>query len=80
MNWRDCISSDPMMCHGKARITGNRVMVTVILDRLADGLRVEDVKHSYPSVSREAAQACLHYAADAYAPAAPEIGSAGNGR
>ncbi len=64
MNWRDYISSDPMVCHGKACITGTRVMVTIILDSLADGLSVEDVKHSYPSVSREAVQACLHYAAE----------------
>ena len=30
VNWRDYISSDPMICHGKACITGTRVMVTVI--------------------------------------------------
>ena len=36
VDWRDYISSDPMICHGKAFITGTRVMVTVILDNLAD--------------------------------------------
>ena len=64
MDWRDHISSDPMVCHGKACITGTRVMVTVILDSLADGLSVDDIMRSYPSVSREAMQACLHYAAE----------------
>ena len=39
-------------------------MVTVILDNLADGLSVEDIIRSYPSVSREAVQAALHYAAE----------------
>ena len=56
---RDYISSDPAVCHGTACITGTRVMVTVILDNLADGLTVEDIIKSYPSVSREAVQAAL---------------------
>lgn len=64
IDWRDYISTDPMVCHGKACITGTRVMVTVILDSLADGLSVEDIMRSYPSVSREAVQATLHYAAE----------------
>ena len=64
MDWRNYISSDPMICHGKACIIGTRVMVTVILDCLADGLTVEEILRSYPSVSREGVQASLHYAAD----------------
>lgn len=64
MVWRDHISSDPNICHGKACIAGTRVMVSVILDNLADGLSVEDIMRSYPSVSREAVQATLHYAAE----------------
>ena len=64
LDWRNYISSDPMVCHGKACITGTRVMVTVILDNLADGASVEDIVRSCPSVSREAVQATLHYAAE----------------
>ena len=64
LDWRNYLSSDPMVCHGKACITGTRVMVTVILDNLADGASVEDIIRSYPSVSREAVQATLHYAAE----------------
>ena len=64
MDWRDYISSDPAICHGAACITGTRVMVTVILDNLADGLNAEDIIKSYPSVSREAVQAALHFAAE----------------
>jgi len=64
LEWRDYISTDPMICHGKACITGTRVMVTVILDNLADGMTVEDITKSYPSVSREGVQATLHYAAE----------------
>ena len=64
MNWHDYISVDPNVCHGQACITGTRVMVTVILDNLAAGLSAEEIAESYPSVSREAVKAALHYAAE----------------
>ena len=64
MRWQDYISSKPEVCHGKACITGTRVMVTVILDSLAEGLGVEEIIEQYPSVSREAVQATLLYAAE----------------
>jgi len=64
MDWRDYISSDPMICHGRACITGTRVMVTVILDNLAGGHSAEEIISSYPSVTREAVQASLLYAAE----------------
>ena len=64
MRWQDYISTDPEVCHGRACITGTRVMVTVILDSLAEGLEVEEVAARYPSVSREAVRATLLYAAE----------------
>ena len=64
MNWSEYISVDPNVCHGKACIAGTRVMVTVILDSLAEGLGVEEIMERYPSVSREAVQAALLYAAE----------------
>ena len=64
MRWQEYISSDPTICHGKACITGTRVMATVILDSLAEGLSAEEIVENYPSVSREAVQATLLYAAE----------------
>ena len=64
MDWRDYISVDPNVCHGQACITGTRVMVTVILDNLAAGLSPAEIAESYPSVSAEAVQAALQYAAE----------------
>ena len=64
MRWQEYISSDPTICHGKACITGTRVMATVILDSLAEGLRAEEIVENYPSVSREAMHATLLYAAE----------------
>ena len=59
MNWREHITVDPQVCHGKACITGTRVLVSVVLDNLAAGLTAEEVTQSYPSVTTENA-----YAAD----------------
>ena len=64
MNWRDYITVDPQVCHGKACIEGTRVLVSVILDNLAAGLSMEEITQSYPSVSAEAVRAALAYAAD----------------
>ena len=64
MRWQDYISSKPDVCHGQACIAGTRVIVTVILDSLAEGLGVEDIIEHYPSVSREGVQAALLYAAE----------------
>ncbi len=64
VNWQDYISTDPDICHGKACITGTRVMATVILDSLAEGLGVEEIIQQYPSVPREAVRATLLYAAE----------------
>ena len=64
MNWRDYIVVDPTMCHGKACVKGTRIMVSVILDNLAAGLSIDEVLRSYPSLSREAVQAAITYAAE----------------
>jgi uncharacterized protein (DUF433 family) len=64
MNWREYITVDPQVCHGKACIKGTRVLVSVVLDNLAAGLTVEEVTQSYPSITVEAVRATLAYAAD----------------
>lgn len=64
MNWQDYISVDPLICHGRACIKGTRIMVSVILDNLAAGLSPVEILGSYPSLSREAIQAAIAYAAE----------------
>jgi uncharacterized protein (DUF433 family) len=64
MDWHDYITVDPLICHGKACIRGTRVMVSVVLDNLAAGLDPQEILRSYPSLTREAIQAALSYAAD----------------
>ena len=63
MDWRDHITVDPEICHGKACIAGTRVLVTTVLDNLASGLDSEEITKSFPSVSREAVRAAISYAA-----------------
>ncbi|MBC7248917.1 MAG: DUF433 domain-containing protein [Anaerolineae bacterium] len=64
MKWQDYIVVDPTICHGKACIKGTRIMVSVILDNLAAGLSPDEILQSYPSLSREAVQAAITYAAE----------------
>ena len=64
MNWRNYITVDPNVCHGKACIKGTRIMVSVILDNLAADLTPDEILRSYPSLDREAVQAAITYAAE----------------
>ncbi|NTV47316.1 MAG: DUF433 domain-containing protein [Chlorobiales bacterium] len=63
MNWQEKISVDPQICHGKACIKGTRVMVSVILDNLAAGIKPEEILKSYPTLTEQDIQATLAYAA-----------------
>lgn len=64
MNWRERITVDPLVCHGKACIKGTRIMVSVILDNLAEGASEEEILKSYPSLKREDIKAAIAYAAE----------------
>lgn len=64
MNWQDYITVDPAICHGRACIKGTRIMVSVVLDNLAVGLNINDIINSYPSLTSEAIQAAMAYAAE----------------
>jgi uncharacterized protein (DUF433 family) len=64
MNWRDYITVDPAVCHGKACIKGTRIMVSVVLDNLAAGLTLEEILRSYPSLSKDSVHAAIAYAAE----------------
>jgi uncharacterized protein (DUF433 family) len=64
VNWQEYVTVDPNTCHGQACIKGTRVTVSVILDNLASGLTPDEIVHSYPSLTREAVQATILYAAE----------------
>lgn len=64
MDWSKRIFSSPEICHGKACVKGTRVMVSVILDNLSEGMTVEEIIIEYPSLSREDILAAINYAAE----------------
>ena len=64
MIWQDYITVDPSVCHGKACIKGTRIMISVILDNLAVGLSTDEITQTYPSLTKEAVQAAIAYAAE----------------
>ncbi len=64
MNWKDKITIDPNICHGKPCIKSTRIIVSVILDNLANGMKEEDILRSYPSLTSEDIQAAIAYAAE----------------
>jgi uncharacterized protein (DUF433 family) len=64
MNWQEHITVDPKICHGSACINGTRIMVSVVLDNLAAGLSTAEILNSYLSLSKEAVQAAIAYAAE----------------
>ena len=63
-NWRDRISVNPAVCHGKACIRGTRVLVSVILDNIASGIPSPEILASYPALRPGDIDAALAYAAE----------------
>jgi len=64
MDWRGRITVDPLVCHGKACIKSTRIMVSVILDNLAEGVTEAEILKSYPSLKPEDVKAAISYAAE----------------
>jgi len=64
MNLRERIDIDPSIAHGKARIAGTRIPVSVVLDNLAAGVSAKEIIESYPSLHHMDIQAAIAYAAE----------------
>lgn len=62
--WKERISVDPTLCHGKACIKGTRVLVSAVLDNLAEGVTEEEILKNYPSITHEDILATVAYAAE----------------
>lgn len=64
MDWKDRIVSSPNLCHGTPCIQGTRIMVSVILDNLAEGNDAEAILREYPTLTRDDISAAISYAAE----------------
>ena len=58
------ISINPKVCHGKPCIRGTRIMVSVILDNLAEGATPTMIVCDYPPLKAEDVKAAIAYAAE----------------
>ena len=63
-DWKERISINPKVCHGKPCIKGTRIWVSLIVDNLAAGSSEEEILEAYPSLSREDIRAALAFAAE----------------
>lgn len=61
---RQMIVRDPNVCHGQAVVRGTRIMVSVILDALADGMTEEEIIVEYPTLTVEGIRATAAYGAE----------------
>ena len=64
IDWRKYIISDLQICHGQLCAKGTRVLVTNILDSLAEEANREEILRSYPSLAPEHIDAAIAYATE----------------
>ena len=64
IDWRAHLSADKEVCAGQLCAAGTRVLVTNILDSLAEGASRDEILRSYPSLRRIHIDAAIAYAAE----------------
>jgi uncharacterized protein (DUF433 family) len=63
-NWRERISVNPAVCHGRACVRGTRVMVSAVIDNIAAGVARDEILRGYPALTEADIDAALAYAAE----------------
>ena len=63
-DWKERISIDPNVCHGKPCIRATRIWDSLIVDNLAFGSTEQEILEAYPSLTKEDIKAALAYAAE----------------
>lgn len=63
IDWQKQIERNPNICYGKPCIKGTRIMVSVILDNLAEGLTLAEIVENYPPLTLENVRSAIAYAA-----------------
>jgi uncharacterized protein (DUF433 family) len=64
IDWREHLTSDPKVSRGQLCAKGTRVLVTNILDSLAEGATRDEILRSYPSLVAAHIAAAIAYAAE----------------
>jgi uncharacterized protein (DUF433 family) len=78
MNFRPYFTRDPAICGGEPVIVGTRVTVRTVLACLGEGMDVDAILADFPTLSRDAVQAVIAFAAtsaeeDLPVPPLPEL-------
>lgn len=64
MDYKNFIERNPEIMLGKPIIKGTRITVELIMRKLAEGYKVEDLLKSYPHLTQKQIYASLEYVAD----------------
>jgi|SRR6185437_9298852 uncharacterized protein (DUF433 family) len=52
-HWQERIVTNPEVCHGTPCLRGTRILVSVILDNLAEGLTAKEIVQEYSHLTPE---------------------------
>lgn len=63
INYQPFITRDPAICGGAPVVAGTRVTVRTVLASLAEGMSADEIVADFPSLSKEAVQAVIAFAA-----------------
>ncbi len=64
MDYKERIVRNPKILGGKPVIKGTRIPVSLILERLSEGVSCEELLKMYPTLEREDIMAAIAYSAD----------------
>ena len=64
INCKDYIETNPKIMFGKPVISGSRIPVDLILEKLSFGETIEQLLKAYPSLTKESIYACLSFASE----------------
>jgi len=64
MCWQKYITTNPKIHSGKPVISGTRITVELVIEKLAAGETIDQIIESHPHIKKESILACLSYAAD----------------
>lgn len=63
MEWRNYIDQNPGTLGGKPVLTGTRIAVDLILEKIGGGETIEELLFAYPHLTKEAILACITFGA-----------------
>ena len=61
-NWNENIETNPNILYGKPVIKGTRIPVELVLDKMSNGQKFQDIIQNYPDLKEDDLYACLAYA------------------